>query len=140
MFSEEMFAKLKESGFYRKFATYCFLGGLSFFVMGAALIVLGFLMKQTVASCILIVCGAAFLAVPGGFLFRASKKPYLCSAGVIESKEKGRAVIDVDGTKVSGTSFERFLKCAPLDAYGVGDEVIVYAADKRMTRALFCHK
>lgn len=147
MFNEEAFKKLKNNKYFKIFSFNCYLGFFITYTI-AMLIVLGIIilcfkdknLYEILASVLnyyipLYLIGTVALIVLTAINLK--KKPYLCCIGKVKSKTDSRAIIEVNGEEIKGTSFEHFVKSQNLKDYNQGDEVIVYSSVKKHGRPLF---
>lgn len=139
MFSDELYSKLKKNRLFKGFILYCIIGGVCFAAIGIALIASARLLNSGFLEIAGIVLGLLCLAVPAGFIIGAFGKPHLCAEGEITEINKRKAAVSVGGITVKGSSFENFVFNKSLEGYKVGDKVLIYSKDKKMSRPLFVH-
>lgn len=144
MFNPELFEKLKSTKEFKKFSRNCYIGFMTVYIIAALLtaaisVICG--MVNDDFSGFFTVFGISVLTVGAVVLisiYRSLKRtPYLCNEGTIVSKEGNFAVVEVNGEKFRGTSFEHFLKNSKLDNYKIGDKVLIYSGAKKNGRPLF---
>ena len=141
MFDEALYSELKSTSFYKRYVIYCVIGASAFFIIGAviaAIAVLLYAESGSLPALILLAPALVCFAVPLGFIVTAGRKPYICSKGILISKEDGRAQIKCGEITVkNAVSFEKFLNNSSLGNYSQGDEVVLISFTKKNARPMF---
>lgn len=137
MFNNECYKKLTEKGCLGKYRRNCYIGFSCFYLASCfiAVLLLMFFDRFSWVFPFVILIGLIIINL---IMNRQLKKePYLCDYAQIKSIDKGYATLEIGDEDVKSSSFEKFLKNENLEGYAIGDRVIVFSPDRKMTRPLF---